>query len=342
MADRIARPYGSFSGFQSYRPRGNDFAAGQSVLPVHGMRIAAIDVGTNTALLLIADVDCDGALRPVADQQRFIRLGQGVDANRIVSSAALERLRGVLLEYKGLAETHEVDQIRVAATSASRDVRDRARLVTWVREKTGLDYEIISGEQEAKWSFRGAMAAMPGFSGRCATIDIGGGSTELVVGEASGHIVERRSFDVGSVRLSERFFTRQPPPAADIARATAFVDDLLADSSHASAPLVGASDTQRLMVYLERGVSSWEELASEMPVLTSAAVRKWRERLLTMTFAEVLAMHPLLMDGRADIFPAAVLINDRLLRRYDIAQARVSPWGLRHGLILRALRGKAT
>ena len=304
------------------------------------MRIAAIDVGTNTAMLLVAEVAEGGTLVPLVEARRFIRLGEGVDATRRVGPAAMQRLRAALLEYRELAREYEVAEIVIGATSASRDAQNQAELIDFVRRETGLPYEIISGREEAVWSYRGALSAVDDLDGPCAVIDIGGGSTEIVVGEAADTITAGYSLDVGSVRLTERFFGHQPPVAEAVARAEAFIIRTLDDAAiplYATIPLISAAETPLLVALVDRGVSTWDELGSASVTLSAERVHRWRERLLTMTYDEVMALNPTLMDGRADVFPAAVLLFDTVLRHFGLATCRVSPRSLRHGLALRAL-----
>lgn len=311
------------------------------------MRIASIDVGTNTALLLIADA-VDGRLTPLHEDRRFVRLGQGVDATGRVGAPALERLRSALLAYREEAERWEVDLVTVGATSASRDAENREELVRFVAEETGFSYEILSGEEEAAWTFAGAVSALDDVRGAVLVLDIGGGSTEAVVGlaseEASGRPPEDRltfrcSMNVGSVRLTERFLSARPPTADEIRRAEAFTRSLMEGAGIPSASeltFVGAAGTLTSLALLHGGAKRWEELAPEQTVLAAEEVTRWRERLLRRTPEEVLALNPEVMAGRADVFAAGVLILDVFMRTHGLQRCVVTPRGLRHGLALRA------
>ena len=303
------------------------------------VRVAAIDVGTITALLLVADIDSRGQLSVVADQERRIRLGDGVDATRSVSTEALARLRGALLDYRRRAERLGAERIVVAGTSASRDLRDAAQLGSWVRRETGLNFEILSGEEEALWSFRGAISGLAGLTGSCATLDIGGGSTELVVGNAAGRMAAWQSMDIGSTRLSERFFALQPPSADEVRRARVFVEEMLARCTvdPGSAPLVCASETPRLLSHIAQGEEAVRK--EGLPVLYAADVSRWSARLLRMTKQEVLGFDPARMAGREDVFPAAVLILHSIQQHFGRSACMISPRSLRHGLALRAVSG---
>lgn len=307
-------------------------------------RLAAIDVGTNTALLVVADVDAGGHLEILHEAERFVRLGEGVDASGVITEAARQRLGEALHAYRSVAEQFRVDEILVGATSASRDATNRAALAAFVRRETGLRYEILSGEEEARWSFRGAVSAFPRLHGRCAVIDIGGGSTEFVVGEAGGDPAFRRSLDVGSVRLAERFFATQPPAPEAVARAEAFIRQTLDAAAlplGPAIPFIGAAGTVTSLALVAGRTASWAELGEAAVSLSAQAVRRWRERLLTLSFEEVLALNRAVMPGRADVFPAGVLILDKVMERFDLATCRVSPRSLRHGLLLRWAAGQA-
>lgn len=303
------------------------------------MRLATIDVGTNTALLLIADVSARGGMRPVHEAERFVRLGEGVDASGRIGKAALERLGRVLLAYRETAERYRVTKVVVAGTSASRDARNGDALVEFVRRETGLDYEILSGEAEARWSFAGTVSDFPDLEGPCAVLDIGGGSTELVVGIPGGPPSFVHSFDVGSVRLAERYFDAQAPAPEAVVRAEAFVRQALDAGPpvplHTGIPLVGTAGTPHCLA----AVCGWsrEAIRAGRASLDAGTVRSWRHRLLDLDYDAVMALAPDVMAGRADVFPAAVLILDLVLRRFEVPNCRVGVRGLRHGLALRFL-----
>ncbi|MGI9174411.1 MAG: exopolyphosphatase, partial [Rhodothermales bacterium] len=241
--------------------------------------------------------------------------------------------------HRATAEAQGAEEIIVGATSASRDAENREELVDFVRRETGLNYEIISGEDEARWSFAAAVSAFRDLEGRCTVIDIGGGSTEIAIGDAgSGVVAQRRSLQVGSVRLTERLFSSQPPLPGEIAAAERLIESALAEAGvelDDTIPFIGAAGTVVALALLDRGVASWDEIGEASVVLSADVVHAWREKLLARSFGDVLALNPDVMTGRADVFPAGVLLLDTVMRRAGIASCRVSPWGLRHGLALR-------
>jgi exopolyphosphatase/guanosine-5'-triphosphate,3'-diphosphate pyrophosphatase len=305
-------------------------------------RVATIDVGTNTALLLVAEQGLEG-LQVCATEDRFVRLGAGVDETRTIRPEAMARLRDALLAFRETAARWRVEAIVLAATSASRDARNAGELVDFVRRTTGLAYEILSGEEEARWGFAGALSdVLPG-AGTVVTLDIGGGSTERVVGawdEAAGlwRAVEAVSVDVGSVRVAERFFATQPPAPDAVVSAEGWIREWI-DAGRFIAPAgatwFGASGTTNTLALLDHGVSRWSDLPDPCPVVSLDAVVRWRARLLGLTFAEVLALDPAVLTGRADVFPAGVLILDTVLRHAGVSSFQATSRGLRHGLALR-------
>lgn len=312
------------------------------------MRVAAIDVGTNTAKMIVSERVGD-RLRTVYEDRVFVRLGEGVDADRVVSDEALDRLVGALVRLRDGARAHHAREILVGGTSASRDARNRDALVERVRRDTGLTYTILSGEEEAALSFVGATSALRDLDGPCTVIDIGGGSTELVGGRrtvrddgtATATFDYRTSLDVGSVRVTERCFTAQPPPPHEVEAATALVRAALASSGvphDPSRPLVGAAGTTGTLVRLHVGFRKWSEIRRRNLCLKRRDVAGWRARLAAMTYDETLALAPDVMAGRADIFHAGLIVLDEAMAHLGVPDLRISPRGLRHGLALRALR----
>lgn len=291
------------------------------------MRIACADIGTNSARLVIADVDESFGLNTLAHIHRTIRLGEGVDARGAISDAAMDRLVEALSEFSALADSYGASRTVIAGTSASRDARND--LVNSVYARTGLHYEVLSGIDEADWSFRGALSALPHLEDRAITCDIGGGSTEFTLGRLCGQIYKRCSLNVGSVRILERFLKSQPASVFDIERAREFVRRELAACrwlKTSNAPLVGASDTHRILLQLSGQPSQ---------VLTRRDVDTWSDRLLGMTREEVRLLNPDQLTGRDDIFPLAALICRESMVHIGCDALMVSERGLVHGLALR-------
>lgn len=303
------------------------------------MRLAAIDVGTNTALLLVADVRREGQMTILHEAERVVRLGEGVDETGTISTAAMGRLARVLLTYRELIERHHTREVVVTGTSAARDARNQQELVDFVARETGIAFEVLSGTEEARWSFAGAVSAYSDRDAPCAVLDIGGGSTEVILGHPDQPPETAHSLDVGSVRLTERFLDEQPAPPGAIARAEETIAQALEEAGltlDATTPLIGTGGTPICLALVEG--HTMDEIRSGTVSLPAAQVQAWRERLFTMPYEEVFDLDPRIMEGRADVFPAAVLILNTLLQRFDLPACHVSPRGLRHGLALRHAR----
>ncbi len=298
------------------------------------MRVAAIDVGTNTVLCLVADVAPTGRLTVLADEERFARLGAGVDATGRLSVAAMDRVLDRLTASKATAERFGAELIVIGATSASRDAENVDVLIERVRRELGLDYRVRSGEDEALLAFRGTLAMVPGVEAAC-VLDVGGGSTEVVVGRAGEAPAFRLSLGVGSVRLTERCFAALPPSAAGIAEAEALVDAALAavpEPVLRGLPLVEGGGTARVLTRLA-------EIGGEAPTVPASVVRSWRDRLLALSPPAVRALAPDVLTGREDVTGTAALILDVVMRRFGFDAFVASPGGFRHGLALEAAGG---
>ncbi len=283
-------------------------------------------------MLTVADVAAGERLALVHDEEGFARLGQGVDAGRRLANDAMDRVVAKLAAYKATAERRGAEQILIGATSASRDAANVDVLVARVRRELGLDYRVVSGEEEAALSFRGALALLDWPAGTPAVVlDVGGGSTEFVAGAAGAPPGFRVSLDVGSVRLTERFFTLRPPPAKAVAEAEEFVAQALARvpaDALRGRPVVGVAGTAKVAARLAGSAGG------DVP---APAIRAWRDRLLALTPEETLALDPALMSGRADVAAAGLLILDAALGHVGAAGFVASPGGLRHGIALSAI-----
>ena len=291
-------------------------------------RLAAVDVGTNTALLIVADY-LDGGLVPILVADRFVRLGEGVDRSRTILPASLDRLERVLREFRELADAHGATDGIVGATSASRDASNRAEVVQRAEAACGWPYEILSGETEAALTFAAAAGDVVGersLHTRVTVLDVGGGSTELVLGTVGppAHVLKAQSVDVGSVRITERFLLGG---RTDDARR--FVDEQLAAAAAQTGPcavLVGAGGTATTLAGL---VDAGD---GGMPY---EVVSEWTERLLSMSPEAIFALNPTLLKGREDVFAAGALITRSAMRAVGAQRLVVSRHGLRHGLALR-------
>ncbi|MGF1664309.1 MAG: exopolyphosphatase [Kineosporiaceae bacterium] len=286
-------------------------------------RVAAVDCGTNSVRLLVADVDPDpvtGAVRQrdVVRRMEVVRLGQGVDATGRLDPAALDRTLAAVDRYAAEIRAAGAGAVRFVATSATRDAENAADFVAGVRDRLGVEPEVVTGDVEAGLSFAGATAALDGGSaGPFAVVDVGGGSTEVVVGTSS--VTAALSVDVGCVRLTERHLAADPPTPAQVAAARRDVAAAL-DRVAAAVPLGGV----RTLVGVAGTVTTVAAAALDLPTYDPDAIHgsvqpvdhvvAVCERLLAATRAERAAL-PFMHPGRVDVIGAGALVWAAVVER---------------------------
>ncbi len=285
-------------------------------------RVAAIDCGTNSIRLLIADsngADAGSPLRDVVREMRVVRLGQGVDATGELAPEALERTFAATADYAELIRRHGAKGVRFVATSASRDARNRDVFVDGIRDLLGVEPEVISGDEEAALSFAGASSVLPS-RGKdpVLVVDLGGGSTEFVLGDSDG-VIAAKSVDIGCVRLTERHLRSDPPTPEQIAAAEADVDaamDLVARTvplGRATA-VVGVAGTVTTITAHALGLSEYDPALIHGASLDLETITDAATSLLEMS-REERARLPYMHPGRVDVIGAGALVWRRILQR---------------------------
>jgi exopolyphosphatase / guanosine-5'-triphosphate,3'-diphosphate pyrophosphatase len=315
-------------------------------------RVAAIDCGTNSLRLLVADVDpAAGRLTDVDRRMKIVRLGQGVDSTGRLAPEALERTLRALAGYARIIGDLSVGAVRMVATSATRDAANAGDFVRGVKGILGLEPEVLSGMDEAYLSFTGATAEFvaPGGSagprsGPCLVVDIGGGSTEFVIGEpgASGAGyrapggVSAVSVDIGCVRLTERHLHSDPPRPDEVRAAAADIGAAL-DTVAAAIPvadartLVGLAGSVTTVAALALGLQEYDPARIHHTRVTADQVSAEARRLLGQTRAERAAlgvMHP----GRADVIAGGAMVLDQIMRRFGFAEVLASEHDILDGI----------
>ncbi|MGW4595087.1 Ppx/GppA phosphatase family protein [Streptomyces sp. NPDC004457] len=306
-------------------------------------RVAAIDCGTNSIRLLVADADpATGELTDLDRRMTIVRLGQGVDRTGRLAPEALERTFAACREYAEVIKEHGAERLRFVATSASRDAENREEFVRGVLDILGVEPEVITGDQEAEFSFTGATKELTGRGDLIRpylVVDIGGGSTEFVVGD--DHVRAARSVDVGCVRMTERHLVHggevsDPPTEEEIAAMRADIEAAL-DLAEQSVPLRDA----HTLVGLAGSVTTVSAIAQELPAYDSTRihhsrvsrdrVREITERLLRSTHAERAAI-PSLHPGRVDVIGAGALVLLALMERTGAEEVVVSEHDILDGI----------
>jgi exopolyphosphatase/guanosine-5'-triphosphate,3'-diphosphate pyrophosphatase len=288
-------------------------------------RVAAIDCGTNSIRLLVADVTTgfDGVpgLRDVHRETRIVRLGQGVDATGMLAPEALERTRAALADYAAVIRRKGAERIRMVATSATRDARNREDFFGMVRETLGVDAEVISGDEEANLSFVGAVGDLDPEDGPFVVVDVGGGSTELVVGtleEGKATVKAARSVDVGSVRITERCLHDDPPTPDEVAEARELAGRIL-DEAFEAVPVdgvntwVGVAGTITTLSAVAQELPEYDPDAVHLSRISRERLHEVADELLSMS-REQRAEHKAIHPGRIDVIGGGALIVDVLAR----------------------------
>jgi exopolyphosphatase/guanosine-5'-triphosphate,3'-diphosphate pyrophosphatase len=281
-------------------------------------RVAAVDCGTNSIRLLVADVT-GSAMRDVHREMRVVRLGQGVDATGVLASEAIERTRVALADYTTIMRRRGVERVRMVATSATRDAANRDDFFSMVRATLGAEAEVISGDEEARLSFDGAVGELDPDDGPFVVVDVGGGSTEVVVGELtdSGPVVRAaRSVDIGCVRLTERCLPDDPPTPEQVEKARAVTAEILA-GAFAAVPVegartwVGVAGTVTTLSALALGLPQYDPDVIHLSRLSLPDLHRVAADLLAMPRAERAALGPM-HPGRVDVIGGGAIVVEEL------------------------------
>jgi exopolyphosphatase/guanosine-5'-triphosphate,3'-diphosphate pyrophosphatase len=333
-----------------------------SGVPASGIRVAAIDCGTNSLRLLVADVDpVAGRLTDVDRRMEIVRLGQGVDATGRLAPAALDRTLRALAGYAGIIADRSATAVRMVATSATRDAANSADFVRGVTAVLGVAPEVLTGDEEARLSFTGATAefaaAAAGTGGGVAgtgvgvagggplggprppylVVDIGGGSTEFVLGgDPARGPVSALSVDIGCVRLTERYLHSDPPAAAEIAAAVNDIGAALdrvagALPVRAARTLVGLAGSVTTVAALALGLPHYDAAQIHHARISARQVAEQARGLLRQT-REQRASLPVMHPGRVDVIGGGAMILDQVMRRFGFAEVLVSEHDILDGI----------
>jgi exopolyphosphatase/guanosine-5'-triphosphate,3'-diphosphate pyrophosphatase len=301
------------------------------------MRLAAIDIGTLTCRLLVADVNLPGEFKEIDTDRRILRLGEGVDQHKRLSSDAIDRVVETLKEWREKTRVYVLDGIAVVATSAVRESDNRQEFLTRVKRETGWDVEVLTGEEEARRTLLGIRFGLPetitGFLG----LDIGGGSTECILDrkEQSPKVI---SLDLGVVRLLERTFHHDPPTAQELQNAVACIDEQLAKvvevfGEMPQLPLVGTAGTITTLSAMAQSLTQYDRTRVHNYKLTLSTVKSLEKALIAKTATERLGM-PGLGPGREFVIVTGTVILRRIMETFRLDTCLVSDFGLREGILV--------
>lgn len=318
-------------------------------------RIAAVDCGTNSIRLLIADVVPAGAgsatphLTDVHREMRIVRLGQGVDATGSLAPEAIERTRAALHDYVDLMLENGVTRVRMVATSATRDASNREDFFAMTRAELGrvmpgAQAEVITGDEEARLSFAGAVGELSSDEGPFVVVDLGGGSTEVVLGDSNG-VISAYSADIGCVRITERCLHGNPPTREEVASGRFFASERLAQAFgvvpvERARTWVGVAGTMTTIAAVALDLPEYDSEKVHLTRLDMREVRKVCDRLIGMDHDERAALGPM-HPGRVDVIGGGAVITevlaDELARRAGVTELIVSEHDILDGIALSIL-----
>ncbi len=293
-------------------------------------RIASIDIGTNTILMMIADKFPDGEINVIEDQHALARLGEDLSKNNKIKKTAINRAIDILQRYKILINALKVNQIRAVATSAMRDASNADDVIKLFENILESEVRIISGEQEAFFSFIGTIESeLPSI-----VVDIGGGSTEIIYGE-NRHIISAKSINIGAVKITEKFFASQPPDLKQILNAEQFIIHALEQNLQFNLfkRFYGVGGTFTTIASISRNQYDFERDKISNTELSFSDFIEVYNILKSSSIDEIVnkyKVHPM----RADVITAGTLIALKTLEYFQAEKCTINSYGLRYGLII--------
>jgi len=306
-------------------------------------RFATIDLGTNTILLLVAELENDGSFRVITDRAEIARLGEGVDRTGAISPAGEERSLATLKDYLHACKELGVDEIIAAGTSALRDARNGPAFIQRLKGELGLELRILSGEDEARYSYLAVDRGLRLKAEDVLVVDVGGGSTEFIWAKA-GALHRSASLNLGSVRLTERFFHSDPPLAEECDRLAAAIDPeirALVSQWGRTGPfhvMVGIAGTFTTLAAVMKGLKTYSHSEVHGSLLPLAEVERQVQLYQTKTVAErkqIAGLEP----KRADVILAGALLIQRIMTLFGMDGVTVSDQGIRYGLLYEKIAG---
>ena len=300
-------------------------------------RLAGIDIGTLTCRLLIADLLANGSLKELRSERRILRLGEGVDRSKLLKDSAMERVIQCLAEWRTVIDSYSVGASTAVATSAVRDAANRQEFLDRVKQATGFDVEIISGEEEAHRTMLGIRSGLPSDVTDLLALDIGGGSTEFIL-HRSGQATIVRSIDIGVVRLSERMLQNDPPTHEEVQQARKWIRTetekvMRVMPRRSGLTFVGTAGTITSLAAMAQQLSTYEPARIHNYRLTLETIANLEQQLLARTKAARVGM-PGLEKYREDVIAAGAIIIRTIMETLGEQECLVSDLGLREGILL--------
>ena len=304
-------------------------------------KYAIIDIGTNTILLLVVSFDENGDIQFIHHAERIPRIGKDVDENKNIGNSSFLKTAEIIKDYKKISSGFKVDKLIAVGTSALRDANNKKEFIEFVYTETGVRIEIISGSDEAHWSYRGALSFLKiDPDQNYSVIDIGGGSTEIISGKGN-NVIDNISIDVGAVRLTERYFKNNPPNSDEINHAKFFLRtqfEKLNSFKLTPSSFVGVAGTITTLAMIDKGEREITFDYNGYP-LSFASISNILNNMKELTINEIESKY-FVKQGRSDVILAGIVILHSFMEQFNIQSITTSINGLRYGIAIRAFESK--
>ncbi len=300
-------------------------------------KIASIDLGTNTALLLIAKLEKDEII-PLYNDQIILRLGRNIDANNLIQEEIFDKVLNAILKFKTTAENFNVEKIIAIGTSALRDAKNGPQLIDFIYQKTGIKIEAISGEKEARLTYLGAVSGLDRkiLNSKITVIDIGGGSTEIINGFGF-EIKNLASLNIGTVRITEKFFKHSPPLEKEIKHARDFIKDefekIIGKFNLNNSILVGVAATVTTIAAYDLKLEKYDGEKVNMHEMRFETIDEIYNKFKKLSIDEI-GKIPQISKGREDVIFSGILILRDFMEKFNFDKIIASDRGVRYGAIL--------
>lgn len=299
---------------------------------------ASIDIGTNSVLLLVAEI-FDGNIIVLEEKQEVPRLGRGVDRDKNLHSDSCGRVIGVLKTYKDFLIKNYPSiamDVMVTATSAVRDSSNREEFLKQIYQETGWRVKLLSGDEEAQTTYKGAISVLKDQNRNFVVLDIGGGSTEIAIGNHL-KLTNGVSINMGSVRFSERYLKSDPPKLVQIEKLRAEVKSLLntENLNSKSYQLVGVAGTVTSIAAILIGLDLYDPAQINGFILRKESVNKFINEFSGLTSTEIEKKYSPFLTGRGDVITGGLIILDEFMNHFDFKELIVSTGGIRHGVLIK-------
>jgi len=298
------------------------------------MRVASIDIGSNTVLLLIAEVS-DSEIIPILNEYRIPRISSGLANSGIITEESIEKLYGVLANYKSIITEHKCDKIIVNGTQALRVANNAKQIKELIKEQFDFDLNIVTGEAEALYSFKGALSTFSD-NNNYAMIDIGGASTEVVYGN-SEEVYFRKSFPIGVVTVKEKFLQSNPPTVEEIKNLNIEMENIFDELSNLDLnnySIISVAGTPTTLSALKQGLTEYSESKIERSVLSRMDLENFISTFQKLTYEEIKNRFSPIINGREDVILSGTFILLHLIEMLNKNELIVSGRGLRYGAVL--------